>query len=61
MLLNIIRPMVDIILQTNHNSFRTDRSTSVQILTFRRFIENANEKNLEATILLIVYSKLSIT
>ena len=46
MLLNRIRPAVDIILRTNPNGFRTNRSTSGQILTVRRIIEGANAKNL---------------
>ena len=38
MLLNRIRPAVDIILRKNQNRFRTIRSTSGQILTVRRII-----------------------
>ena len=57
MLLNRIRPAVDIILRTNQNSFRTNRSTSGQILTVRRIIEGANAKNLTATIFFIDFSK----
>ena len=57
MLLNRIRPVVDIILRTNQNGFRTNRSTAGQILTVRRIIEGANVKNLTATILFIDFSK----
>ena len=57
MLLNRIRPAVDIILRKNQNGFRTNRSTSGQIPTVRRIIEGANEKNLTATILFIDFSK----
>ena len=56
MLLNRIRPAVDIILRTNQNGFRTNRSTSGQILTVRIIIEGANAKNLTATILFINFS-----
>ena len=52
-----MRPAVDIILRTNQNGFRTNRSTSGQILTFRRIIEGANANNLTATILFIDFSK----
>ena len=57
MLLNRISPAVDIILRTNQNGFRTNRSTSGQILTVRRIIEGANANNLIATILVIDFSK----
>ena len=42
MLLNRIRPEVDKILRKNQNDFRTNRSTTGQILTVRRIIEGAN-------------------
>ena len=57
MLLNRINPAVDIILRTNQNGFRTNRSTSEQILTVRIISEGANAKNLTATILFIDFSK----
>ena len=57
MLLNRIRPAVDIILRKNQNSFRTNRSTSGQILTVRRIIEGTNANNLTATILFFNFSK----
>ena len=57
MLLNIIRPEVDKILRKNQNGFRTNRSTTGQILTVRRIIEGVNEKNLTATLLFIDFSK----
>ena len=56
MLLNRIRPAVDIILRKNQNYFRTNRSTSGEILTARRIIEGSNAKNLRATILYIDFS-----
>ena len=57
MLLNRIRPEVDNILRTNQNGFRTNRSTIGQILTVRRNIEGANEKNLTDILLFIDLSK----
>ena len=57
MLLNRIRPEVDKILRNNQNCFRTNRSTTGQILTVRRIIEGVNEKNLTATLLFIDFSK----
>ena len=57
MLLNRIRPAVDIILRKNQNRFRTNRSTSGQILAVRRIIECANAKNLTVTFLFIDFSK----
>ena len=56
-LLNRIRPAVNIILRKNQNGFRTNRSISGQILTVRRIIESANSKNRIATILFIDFSK----
>ena len=56
-LLNRIRPAVDIILRKNQIGFRTNRSTSGQILTVSRIIEGANAKYLTATILFIDFSK----
>ena len=57
MLLNRIRPEVVEILRKNQNGFRTNRSTTGQILTVRRIIEGVNEKNLTATLLFIDFSK----
>ena len=57
MLLNRIMPAVDIILRTNQNICRTNRSTSGQILTVRISIKGANANNLTATILFIDFSK----
>ena len=57
MLLNRIRPEVDKILRKNQNGFKTNRSTTCQILTIRRIIEGANENNLTATLLFIDFSK----
>ena len=57
MLLNRKRPEVVNILRKNQNGFRTNRSTTGQILTVRRIIEGVNEKNLTATLLFIDFSK----
>ena len=58
LLKRIRRPdVVDPILRKNQNGFRSNRSTSGQILTIRRIIEGANAKNLRATLLFIDFSK----
>ena len=57
MLLNRIRPQIDPILRKNQNGFRTNRSTTGQILTIRRIIEGVKEKNLPAVLLFIDFSK----
>ena len=46
LLLNRIRPEVDPILRKNQNGFRSNRSTSGQILTIRRILEGVHAKNL---------------
>ena len=57
LLLNRIRPEVDPILRKNQNGFRSNRSTSGQILTIRRILEGVHAKNLPATLLFIDFSK----
>ena len=57
MLLNRIRPKIDPVLRKNQNGFRTNRSTSGQILTIRRILEGIKSKNLPATLLFIDFSK----
>ena len=57
MLLNRIRPKIDPVLKKNQNGFRTNRSTSGQILTIRRILEGIKSKNLPATLLFIDFSK----
>ena len=57
MLLNRIRPEIDPILRKNQNGFRTNRSTTEQILTIRRILEGVKSKNLPLTILFIDFSK----
>ena len=43
MLLNRIRPEIEIIIRKNQNGFRQNRSTTVQILTIRHIIEGVNQ------------------
>ena len=57
MLLNRIRPKIEDILRKNQNGFRTNRSTTRQILTIRRLIEGVKSKNLPAILLFIDFSK----
>ena len=57
LLLNRIRPEVDLILRKNQNGFRSNRSTTGQILTIRRILEGVYAKNLPATLLFIDFSK----
>ena len=57
MLLNRIRPKINPVLRKNQNGFRTNRSTSGQILTIRRILEGIKSKNLPATLLFIDFSK----
>ena len=57
MILNRIRPYVDPILRKNQNGFRTNRSTSGQILAIRWIIEGVKAKNIPAILLYIDFSK----
>ena len=57
MLLNRIRPEIDPILRKNQNGFRKNRSTTGQILTIRRILEDVKDKNLPLTLLFIDFSK----
>ena len=57
MLLNRIRPKIEDILRKNQNGFRTNRSTTGQILTIRRLIEGVKSKNEPAILLFIDFSK----
>ena len=57
MLLNRIRPKIEDILRKNQNGFRTNRSTTGQILTIRRLIEGVKSKNVPALLLFIDFSK----
>ena len=57
MLLNRIRPEIDPILRKNQNGFRTNGSTTGQILTIRRILDGVNSNNLPLTLLFIDFSK----
>ena len=57
MLLNRIRPKIEDILRKNQNGFRTNRSTTGQILTIRRLIEGVKSKNVPAILLFVDFSK----
>ena len=56
-LLNRIRPEINLILRKNQNSFRTNSSTMGNILTIRRILEGIKSKNMPLTQLIIVFSK----
>ena len=57
LLRNCIEPKIENILRKNHNGFRRNRSTTLQILTFRRILEGVRAKNLEAAILFVDFIK----
>ena len=57
LLLNRIQPALEKILRKNQNGFRRDRSTTGQILTVRRIIEEVKAKNLPAVLLFVDFSK----
>ena len=57
LLRNRIEAKIDNILRKNQNSFRRNRSTTSQILTIRRILEGVLAKKLQATLLLIDFTK----
>ena len=57
MILNRIRPFVDPLLRNSQNGFRQDRSTVGQVLALRRILEGVRERNLEAVITFVDFSK----
>ena len=57
MLLNRLIPYVDPILRNNQNGFRKGRSTSSQILTIRRIIEELKISGNQGTIIFLDFSK----
>lgn len=57
MLLNRLKPHIDPILRKNQNGFRSNRSTTAQILALRRVIEGIKEKNLPAVITFVDFRK----
>ena len=50
LLRNRIEPKIDNILRKNQNGFRRNRSTTSQILTMRRILEDVRVKNLQVTL-----------
>ena len=61
MILNRIRPYVDPILRKHQNGFRTNRSTSGQILAIRRIIEGVKATNIPVIVnIVILYSNSNI-
>ena len=57
LLSNRIEPKIENILRKNQNGFRRNRSTTSQTLITRRILESIRAKNLEATILLVDFTK----
>ena len=57
MLLNRIRTKLDPLIRKNQNSFRTNRSTSGQILTICQLLEGVKSHNLPAVLLFVDFSK----
>ena len=57
LLRNHIEPKIDNILRKNQNGFRRNRSTTSQILTIHTILEGIREKNLQATILFVDFTK----
>ena len=56
MIMNRIRPHLDVHLRNNQNGFRSGRTTTSQILALRRLIEGVKD-NLEAILIFIDFSK----
>ena len=57
LLRNRIERKIDNILRKNQNGFRRNRSTTSQILTIRRILEGVREKNLQATLIFVDFTK----
>ena len=57
LLLNRLRPEIEKLLRKNQNGFRRNRSTTSQILTVRRIIEGVKDRNLQAVLLFVDFSK----
>ena len=60
LLRNRIEPEIDNIFRKNQNGFRRNRSTTSQILTIRRILEGVRAKNLQATLIFVDFTRLSI-
>ncbi|XP_072047147.1 uncharacterized protein [Amphiura filiformis] len=57
LILNRIRPKVDVLLRNNQNGFRVGRTTVSHILALRRILEGVKAKNLPAIITFIDFRK----
>ena len=57
MLLNRIRPKIDLELRPNQNGFRPGKSTTTHILALRRLIEGVKSNNLKAVITFVDFKK----
>ena len=57
LLCNCIEPKIDNILRKDQNGFRRNRSTTSQILTIHKILEGVRAKNLQATILFLIFTK----
>lgn len=57
MLMNRIRPHTEPLLRRNQNGFRPSRTTTAQILAFRRRIEGVKDKNRSAVITFVDFKK----
>ena len=57
LLRNCIEPKIDNILRKNQNSFRRNRSTTSQILTIHKILEDVRAKNFQATLLFVDFTK----
>ena len=58
MLLNHIEPEIEKILRKTQNGFWRNQSTTSQIWTIHQILECVHAKNLEATLLLVDFSKI---
>ena len=57
LLRNRKKPQIENIIRKNQNDFRRNRSTTLQILTIHRILENVRANNLEASILYVDFGQ----
>ena len=57
LLCNRIEPKIDNILRKNQNGFQRNRSTTSQILTIRRILDDVRAKSLQPIILFVNFTK----
>ena len=57
LLRNRIEPNIDNILRKKQNGFRRNRSTTSQILNIRRILEGVRQKNLQATLIFVDFTR----